>query len=91
MRQIDVNLDEGDELIRLWATRGRRYYFALIECEDNTFRLMMRLHGACCYEKNVNRVEAIADVETRIHVAWLIDDIKYSPIEASCNLSGTRG
>ena len=89
MRQINVHLNDGDELIRLYATRGRRYWYALIERDNGTFRMVSE-NGACSYTQIVDRLGAIGDVESRIAMAKRLDDITYRPIEASSNIEGTR-
>jgi hypothetical protein len=85
VRTIDIHLNDGDELIRLWATRGRRYWYALVESSDGTLRYVCE-NGGGTYQsgcKQCARKDAVGDIETRIWLARVTDDINYRPLETS--------
>ncbi len=82
MRTIEIMVDPSEEIIRLYATRGRKHWYALIEQADGTYRMQ----GDGCmanYGNNVDRVDAVGDIESRIAMAKQIDLITYRPIETS--------
>ena len=79
-RLTDMQLETGEAIIGIWATRGRKHWLALIECSDGFFRMM----GDGCrasYGAAVTRSDAIGDIESRIHVAKVIDRINYAPVK----------
>jgi len=83
MRTIDITLNPSDAVIRLYATRGRKHWYALIEHADGTYGMK----GDDCdanYGNDVDRVDAIGDIESRIAMAARIGSIHYRPIETSC-------
>ena len=82
MRQIRIRLSEGESIVRLYATKGRRYYMALIEGERG-FRVA-EYTGGSSFRSDANLYDVRSDVEGRIELARRIDGINYLPIETSC-------
>lgn len=78
-RLTDLTLNTDDTIVAIWATRGRKYWFALIAGADGRHRMQGDGCGAS-YLASVTRSDAIGDIESRIHAAKVIDGINYAPV-----------
>jgi len=85
MRQIHVRLSDNEEIIRLWATGGRKYWYAVCESEDESgLRYTLRFeNGARILARGVSRTQALADAQTSVKLARQLDRRFYKPIETS--------
>jgi hypothetical protein len=81
-REITVRIGAGEEIRRLWATRGNRFWYAVVETENGGARWVAE-DGGGNYGPDVTPQEAYEDVATRVHVAQQIDRINYKLRETS--------
>ena len=83
MRTIEIMLHGNDEeLIRLYATRGRKHYVAVLEDANGRYRIAERNAG-CSLQRGVTRIEALGHAQSVVDLARTVDGITMAPIETS--------
>jgi len=85
MRKIEIKSQNDEEIIRLYATKGRKHFVAVLEDADENYRTVER-NGVCVLQRGLSRIDAIMHAESIVAMLKRYDGINLVPIEASAGI-----